>query len=221
VALDKAGSNIIVVEQGNNRLLVFDRAGIFEWNYRDQLKYPFGVAVNAAGNIVVTDTGNDRVQVYDEEGVFLRTFGSKGSDMSQLKDPYGVAVDAAGNIVVVDDKNHRVQGFGELGTFVWSFGSHGSNEGQSRIFTGPVTNFYNPFSVLVDVVGNIVVADLGNHWIQVFDELGTFLQNFGSKGTGDSQFNNLTDVTVDAARSIVVTDSDNQRVQILISRVPF
>ena len=35
----------------------------------------------------------------------------------------------------------------------------------------------------------IVVADCGNHRVQVFDSDGTFLRSFGHKGENDGEFN--------------------------------
>ena len=76
-------SDILVVEYGNHRVQVFDKAGKFlfkfgsKGNGNGQFSNPSGVVVDQRNNqIVVADTGNHRIQVFDEKGVFIRAFGS-------------------------------------------------------------------------------------------------------------------------------------------------
>ena len=61
--------------------------------------------------------------------------------------------------------------------------------------------------------GTIVVADHENNRIQVFTETGTYIRQFGVKGSGNGQLNMPTGVAVDAAGNIWVADFLNSRVQ--------
>ena len=50
--------------------------------------------------------------------------------------------------------------------------------------------------------------------VQKFDALGKHLQDFGSRGSKDGQFQNPCGILVDANGIIIVSDWDNHRVQL-------
>ena len=72
----------MVVEFGNHRVQVFDKAGKFLFKFGSKgngnglFSNPFGVIVDQRNNqIVVADTDNHRIQISDEKGGFIRAFG--------------------------------------------------------------------------------------------------------------------------------------------------
>jgi DNA-binding beta-propeller fold protein YncE len=65
----------------------------------------------------------------------------------------------------------------------------------------------------VDSSGNVYVADTGNNRIQKFTSNGVFVTKWGSKGTGDGQFNAPRGVAVDSSGNIYVADYYNNRIQ--------
>ena len=67
--------------------------------------------------------------------------------------------------------------FDEKGTFLRSFGWHGEQAGQLR----------SPLGIVVSQQGNYVVADSGNHRIQIFDSNGHFVFTFGRKGRKEGE----------------------------------
>ena len=78
-----------------------------------------------------------------------------------------------------------------------------------------MVSFSNPFGVACNSRGDIVVAEFGNHRVQVFDKTGKFLFKFGSKGNGNGQFSSPVGVTVDRRNNqIVVADLHNHRIQV-------
>ena len=85
------------------------------------------------------------------------------------------------------------------------FGQQGSGDGM---FTYPV-------GVAVNDEDEIVVADQGNHRVQVFDSNGTFLRSFGRKGENDGEFKYPFGIAIDKDRKIFVADTNNHRIQIL------
>ena len=85
--------------------------------------------------------------------------------------------------------------FRSNGTFLRKWGSPGSGDGE----------FSGPWGVAVDASGNVIVAETGNHRIQVFDSSGDFLREWGSPGSGDGQFS--VGVAVDASGNVIVADS--------------
>src|SRR5579863_6945860 len=61
-------------------------------------------------------------------------------------------------------------------------------------------------------------ADSGNHRVQIFDQAGTYLNQFGAAGTGDGQFYAPEGIAIDPTTSnILVADTGNNRVEIFSS----
>ena len=86
---------------------------------------------------------------------------------------------------------------------VLSFGKEGSCDGM-----------FIPYGVAVSDGDEIVVADHGNHRVQVFDSDGTFLRSFGHKGETAGELDNPTGIAIDKDRNIFISDWGNLRVQI-------
>lgn len=61
--------------------------------------------------------------------------------------------------------------------------------------------------IAMDRSGNMYVADTGNDRIQKFDNSGTFITEWGSKGDGDGQFNYPADIAVDRSGNVYVADT--------------
>ena len=81
-----------------------------------------------------------------------------------FKSPSSISVHNNHTVFVADTGNHRIQVFDRNGTFKFAFGSEGSGEGQ----------FLSPRGIDVTKSSHIsrskiVVADTGNHRIQVFE----------------------------------------------------
>ena len=88
---------------------------------------------------------------------------------------------------------------------VLSFGKQGSGDGM----------FEYPLGVAVTDGDEILVADQGNHRVQVLDSNGTFLRSFGRKGENVAEFNGPVGIAINKDRNIFVADNNNHRIQIL------
>lgn len=75
-------------------------------------------------------------------------------------------------------------------------------------------DFIYPRGLAVTQDGDIVVADTGNHRIQVLSNFGVFKKKFGVKGTKDGQFDEPTGVTELPNGDFAVADKNNKRVQV-------
>jgi len=60
---------------------------------------------------------------------------------------------------------------------------------------------------------DVYVADTGNHRIQKFTSIGTFITAWGDSGSGDGQFDVPRGVAVDSSGSVYVVDTGNHRIQ--------
>src|SRR5579885_3238258 len=72
--------------------------------------------------------------------------------------------------------------------------------------------FAYPQAIAVDQSGNVYVTDLGNRRIQEFDNSGNFLASFGSKGSGNGQFQEPAGIAVGGG-FIYVVDNELSLVQ--------
>ncbi|CAH1255227.1 TRIM3 [Branchiostoma lanceolatum] len=100
-------------------------------------------------------------------------------------------------------------GVGELdsrtvGELVLKFGDWGAQHGQ----------FKHPSGVAVSSAGHIIVADTGNHRIQVFDSSGVFMRAFGFYGSTDDAFSHPHDVAMTTDDRVLVTDKGNKIVKL-------
>ncbi len=111
IAVDSSG-RVIVVDQGNDRLVVLDFDGQTFSHHAmitAGLSSPTGIAVDAADNLYVADTGNNRIVVLDAAGGFLAEYTAPNDGYTgPFNTPRGVAVEADGDIVVADTGNGRV-----------------------------------------------------------------------------------------------------------------
>jgi DNA-binding beta-propeller fold protein YncE len=106
------GDEIHVLDAGNSRIQVFDKAGRFRRGVA--LAEPgqhAGFAVDHEGNSYVTDPELNNIQSFDNHGRHLYQFGSAGTEMSHFSGPSGMTVDSHNCLYVVDQNNKRVQVF--------------------------------------------------------------------------------------------------------------
>ena len=190
-----------------------------------QLNYPNGVALDAAGDLYIADSGNHRVRKVSN-GV-ISTVAGGGSVLgdngpataAQLYYPTGVAVDTAGNLYIADSVHYRIRKVsdGVIATVAGNgeYGYSGDN--------GPATSaqLATPTGVAVDTASNLYIADAYNNRIRkvssgvIATVAGTATQGYsGDNGPASSaQLNNPTGVAVDAAGSLYIADSNNNRVR--------
>lgn len=201
LAIDSA-DKIYVADVENNRVQKFAADGTFvkEWGQRGsapgQFNQPYNVAVDKDDNVYVVDSDNNRVQEFTSEGVYLRTFGSLGVGAGGLRNPQGVAVDLNGNVYVGDRPNDRVEKFSPDGTAQAGFDWPGVHD------------------VAVDASGNVYLANADQSSVQEFSSNGVLLTEWGREGTALGQFKFLARISVDRSDRILITDAENNRVQV-------
>ena len=171
----------------------------------NDLKKPFGVALNQAGEIIVAEHDAGIVSIFSPTGDKLRTLDTRGTAVGEMKYPCVVAVDGDDNILVVDHGNHRLLKFSRGGDLIAAVGSRGDGPGQ----------FNYPFGVCVNSVnGKVYVVDNGAHCLHIFNSDLTFSSKFGSIGRGNGQFNSPFGVASDRSGCVYVVDYYNYRVQV-------
>ena len=117
-------------------------------------------------------------------------------------EPWCVAIHDNGDIYV-GCNDHHIYVFDQGGHLKNTIGSMGSGDGE----------FNGPFSI--SIIGEVMyIADCNNHRIQKLTTGGKFLHKFGDEGSGQGQFMYPCGVVVDSKNRVIVSDEDNNKVQV-------
>jgi DNA-binding beta-propeller fold protein YncE len=130
----------------------------------------------------VTDVRGHVVYKFDREGRLLLTLGKKGvagDGTDTFNGPTDVLLTERGDIFIADGQfNSRVTRFSADGRFISSFGTNGTEPGQFKV----------PHALAMDSRGRLFVADRDNGRIQIFDQDGTFLEQWTQFGAPSGVF---------------------------------
>lgn len=171
-------------------------------NPADPMQGPLDVAIDELGRIYVTDTENNRVLAFDKDGLVDFSFGE-----AELERPYGIDV-YSGRVYVADMGSGKIQVYSDRGAFLLTLATAGENGFDSFIPTG--------LAVERDS-GDIYFADVFNHQVIIVDNKGTLKKTFGLPGSGKGEFAFPNGLSFDGQGNVVVSDSNNARVQVFSS----
>lgn len=181
----------------------------------NELSAPRGLARDSvSGRLYIADFGNHRVVSY-LSGVPTVVAGGNGPGIlnTQLNSPIGLAFDSSSQSLYISNAgSHNVV------RWVVNASSWTLVAGSSIGAVGSTSmTFYSPFSVALDSLGNIYVADLTNSRIQMFlpGKLnGTTIAGITSmSGSAPNLLYSPYSVTVDSSFNVYVADTGNQRIQ--------
>ena len=124
------------------------------------------------------------------------SFGKQGSADGMFYWPWGLAVNDKDEIAVSDRSNHRIQKFTNDGTHLKSFVTR-NQKGQFNLPAGIA--FYNNY---------IIVSDLFNRGVQIFDDEGHYLDQFGE------ELGRANGLSIDSDGNFIVADRTNKSIKI-------
>ncbi len=188
-----------------------------------QFQFPTLGALASSGDLWVADSSLDRLQEFNAKGEYLAQFGSSGTGDGQFEFPFGVAINkTTGNIYVSDRENYRVQEFSSTGTFIRMFG-YGVSDGAEKyeictsgcragIMGSNVGQFHYPDGITIDSSGKLWVVDEVNDRLEEISENGEYINEYGSKGTGNGQLSEPVAIAYDNG-GLFVTEAASDRVQ--------
>ncbi|XAY04336.1 hypothetical protein DSM112329_01169 [Paraconexibacter sp. AEG42_29] len=198
---------IVVLDTRSPRIVRYDTDG------RQVAAYPTpvrttaasvrgGIAVDAAGNIWISDPIGDRLLQFDAGGSQIAATGSSGSAPGQFDDPEGVRIDPEGNVWVADAGNNRVQKLSATGQPLLSLTYPGTSPPDAAA------------SIALDGQGHVFAASATRHRVvQMNATTGAQVARFGTRGTAAGEFLRPLGVAVQCDGTLVVADTDNNRLQ--------
>lgn len=149
-------------------------------------------------------------------------FGAKGTGAGQLEKPTYDAIDAHGNVWVVEYADNRLSEFSASGAFIETVGWGVSNgKAELEVCTASCKagiagtgkgQLAEPDGIAI-AGGDVYVVDSGNDRVEVLNEKGEWVTQWGSLGTGAGQFKIPLAIAVSPTNKIWVGDSINRRAE--------
>ena len=167
-----------------------------------------GVDVDKTDNVWVFNRGAHPIIELDKSGKMLQAWDES---TIRVKSAHGIRVDADGNLWAVDVKGHVVLKLTPSGRVLMVLGNRQGTAGKNDSKDA----FNEPTSVAFTKTGDFYVSDgYVNSRVIEFNRDGEYLRHWGTKGTGDGEFNLVHDVAIDSKGRVYVADRTNKRVQI-------
>ncbi len=143
------------------------------------------------------------ILVYDREGKFLTSWGE-----NVLSNPHSLWIDENDHIYCGDTDDHTIRKFNTEGEVLQTLGTpHQTGS--------PGMPFNRPTSAMVASSGDIFVSDgYGQRRVHRFSPKGELLLSWGEEGTGPGQFVLPHGLWVDSRNRVLVTDRENNRIQL-------
>ena len=211
-------------------MLKFDASGALVRSFgQGMLVFPHGLHVDRDGNVWVTDGQDDatspslfpgngvttappasgpkpgatrghQVFKFSPEGKLLLTLGKPGGagGPDYFYQPDDVVVAPNGDIFVSEGHggtNARIFKFTKDGKLITAWGKKGAGPGE----------FDTPHALAMDSRGRLFVGDRNNNRIQIFDQSGTYLDEW-------KQFSRPSGIYIDGNDTIYVADSESESV---------
>ena len=185
---------------------------------------PSGITVDAGGNLFVSDAYNQTIRKLTPVGTDWATTtiagsagqaGSADGTNSQARFNFGdgntaITVDGSGSMFVTDYGNHTIRKLTPEGTN-WVTTTIAGKAGAAGITDGTnsAARFNNPYGIAVDGIGNVIVADFGNHTIRKLMPAGTnwLVTTIGGKALSTGSANGTNSAARFAGPVCVVPDS--------------
>jgi NHL repeat len=207
------------VSHGGGRLFQFDRSGKYTREIGQGIYgflQPQQVRVDAQDNIWVVDQMSTQVIKFDSNGRVQMVLSRKPEAMT-VPAPKMMPLPTGIPVIQADPAPPAAAAGGRGGGGGRGEGAGGRGGGAATLPGAGVEGetFVRPTDVAWDAQGNIYVADgYGNARVAKYDRNGKWLKNWGSRGTGQGQFNIVHGIAIDAQGNVYVGDEGNKRVQV-------
>ena len=158
--------------------------------------------MNVFGKISVDNSNDSYLPVVQYTGKVrpVVSVGTQGNGRGEFQSPWGVVVEhKSDNIYVADQYNHRVQGFDKEAEYLFEFGSDKMKQ---------------PLYIVI-YKDRVFVTQHGGGCLLVYDLNGKFIQQVGTPGSAEGQFNHPRGIAIlNTNEDIYICDYSNNRIQI-------
>lgn len=200
---------------------------------RANIVIPEPVSVDIDEEHIVVGSVSGFAILEKENGRPVQVIGSRGKGDDQFDYVHGVAIGDDGTIFVTDAFNNRISAWDKEGNRLWirrlgkpqnsAVMEEGKLAAQDTSETAAISSdeaLQLPLSLTLDGAGRVVVIDMFDSQIAVFDPKdGKFIARYGEIGSDDGKFMYPQSIGYDAERDwFTVADSLNNRVQVV--RIP-
>lgn len=204
-----------------------------------QLNQPWGVAIDDSGNIFIADAGNHRLRKVTASTGIITTICGNGiganlgdggyANTASLWSPASVVVDSLHNIFISCVDGNVVRKIDAVTGLISTVAGNGFNAGTgSGGYAGDggqatAAELNTPFGICVDPMGNLYIADAGNHCIRMVNAstgvistiAGT--RNQGTSGDGGlatlALLDNPMGIALDHSLNLYIADNNFWRVR--------
>ena len=186
--------DIIISDYGANRVLVYDKTGLYKRDIPGPWLKPWGIAVDSNDVIYVCDQDTYSVKVIDKDGNKIKTFGGEGKTAGKFHDKPGFITIHKDQLLISDNKG-RVYHFTMCGDFIKNMESgivkkargltvnpagdliivdyQGDvvvvRDGRAVCRVGESWHLAQPQGVAVTCTSQVVVANYGKHNLLLYD----------------------------------------------------
>ena len=165
-----------------------------------RFNYPQGLCIDYNGDVLVADNGNNRVSVFSKDLIFISNIG-----IGQLKGPRDVKLNPDNVVVVLDRSPKCIHFYSKNGDLLSSCISRGEE---------PDCLVYRPTFFCLDLVGNIIISDYGNHRIKIFSQPEQLIHTIGREGEGIGELMKPLGICISKLGTIfVVSNNPNFSIQ--------
>ena len=235
--------NIYIADLSNHRVQVFSCNGNYVFMFSEKMSQPINICVYQ-NRVFVAQLSGHCINLYELEGELIKSVGSKGSGEAQFNFPLGIDVcDRNKNIYVCDCDNQRVQILTEelkyhsmlkndlmkqpldvkvtrdrvmvlAGSDPCMFVFNSDHVLTNRLITRGFGEQANPYCFDIDREYNIIMSDIINHCVYVFNQEGEQIHKFGKEGQGIGEFYVPWGIALDnTGRIVVVSRKDTNCLQ--------
>lgn len=184
-----------------------------------QIRYPSGIAVNAAGDLFITDAGNQRVRKVSAASGVITTIAGTGAQgfngdsivatSALLQNPSGIAADGAGNVYVVDGGNNRVRKISSASGLISSVA--GPIVSGTDVLTPRAIALSNSNALYIAEARRVLRVDLSSNAITILAT--SSVTGFDGEGhpLASALFRQLDAIAIDGAGNLYFVDSRRVR----------
>ncbi len=201
-----------------------------------QLNSPQAIVFDSAENVVLTDLKNHAVRRIDALTGVITTVAGTGvsgfggdNDLAQqarLNQPYGVAIDQFDNLFIADTGNHRVRRVDAGSGVITTVAGNGIAAFQGDGGPAVSASLNQPYGVVIDLTGNLIIADRDNGRIRRVDVATRLISTVAGNGSDDFSGDGgpaisagLLDpeaVAIDGNGRLFISDTENNRVRLVL-----